>query len=281
MEAIRNSKLFPIITVLCLLLTTLVYAVELMTALMVVAAVASIISLGVVVGEKIHKAIKNRKKDLADLKADRAKLEKKIKKSEDKAEKIQDDIDELDPEVDDLRQTEYSAYLEYHKAFQAEQTAKTNVETAKKAYEASNKAWKEHKKDCSICAAKENCNTEYRLYHQKERDKEDLDIAKRRLGMAEVERKKKRDAWDKAFTPYRKAESKLNALKLDKREHVESHADLLDEKESLNAKIKAKETSIGEAETDLATNDDAQKKHRDIWKGLMQRKQLARIWISG
>ena len=65
MKAIRSSKFFPVLTALCLLLTSVVWAGELLTAIGVAGAIASILGLLAWSIQQLHEAIKTKEQKLA------------------------------------------------------------------------------------------------------------------------------------------------------------------------------------------------------------------------
>ena len=268
MKAIRNSKLFPILTLLCLCLTSFTWAVELLTVLGVVAAVASIIALIAYTADKINDAIKNRKKKLGELKADLKKLEGKIKKSRAKGKVIQKDIDELDPIVQALITSEYNAYLAYDAASQATKAAETSVKNTSQAYQASYKAWNDHVHSCSYCQSGSDCNTEYILFSQKQSAWWDWEYAKRRLGTAQADENEKSAAWKTESDKLNKERRKLSDLYQDKKDHVEAHAQLLEDEKTLNDRIEDKKESILDAETDLENVGDSDTAAQDYMDSL-------------
>ncbi len=255
MIAIQKSRIFTIIALLaCLLCVPYVIAGVLETIALVVGVVAGVVTIigGIIwVTGKIQEAIKNRKKSLAQLQADDKKLEGKIKRSQKKSKDIQKEIDKLEPEVQALKSSEYTAGLAYTAATQATAAAQTEVNKTSKAYKASEKAYNDHIKTCTQYQSESGCNTEYTLATQKNTDWWSWEYAKRRLGIAQTDEEEKAAAWKTEWEKFKKANKKLTKLDRDKTNHTEAHGDLLEEQKTLKQRIKAKEESVRDAETDL------------------------------
>lgn len=255
MITIQKSKIFTIIALLaCLLCIPYVIAGVLETLALVLGIVAAVVTIvgGILwVKGQIENALKNRKKSLAQLQADQTKLEGKIETSRDKGKTIQADIDELEPKVQALKSSEYTAGLAYTEADQVTKKAQAEVNKASKAYKASYKAWKDHVNSCSYCESSSNCNTEYTLASQKDTDWWAWEYAKRRLGIAQTDEEEKAAAWKTEWEKFKKANRKLTKLGRDKTNHTEAHGELLEEQKTLKQRIKDKEESVRDAETDL------------------------------
>lgn len=272
MITIQKSRIFTIIALLaCLLCIPYVIAGVLETIALVVGIVAGVVTIigGIIwVKGQIENAIKNRKKSLAQLEADKTKLEGKIETSRDKGKTIQKDIDELEPKVQALNSSQYTASLAYAEAVKVREKAETEVNKASKTYQASYKAWNDHIKTCTQYMSESGCDTEYSLNSQKRSDKRSLDTAKRRLEIAQTDEEEKEAARDTELNKYKKANNKLTNLRRDKTNHTEAHGELLEEQKTLKKRIKAKEESVRDAETDLGTANGAEKSASDYLERL-------------
>ena len=254
MKAIRNSGLFQVITVLCLFLTSISWAVEFVTVLAIISVVLSAIALGWMIIDKINNAIKSREKQLSDLENALKKAKDQRDKNRDQSETLGNAISALEADVAMFGAAEDSASLAFKAAYDAFVAAQKNVRNKSDAFKAAAKAFDDHVKNCYYCQQMSSCSTADYLLYQKNAAWMDLVYAERRLGIAEGKYDDAADDWNDAWDDLHEARKKLGDLKDDLSDLEEAHSKLLPEIKNLEeVQIPAKQGELDDAKADLGT----------------------------
>ena len=258
MKAIRSSKFFPVLTALCLLLTSVVWAGELLTAIGVAGAIASILGLLAWSIQQLHEAIKTKEQKLAS-------REKELSEAESQRDaniETNKNWERLIPRYDTLiSQAETmleTATQEYEAAKTAYDDAKTEFQQKSDAYKQAKKAYDDHVDDCYYSQTNQFCSIESRLSYQKSQAQEELRKAKVSRTFAKSTYNSKKSDKAKAERLVKKYTRRQNEYKTAKDNLAESHATLLATIRTLNAQILQKKIEIAAAKMDLSTEEGAQ-----------------------